>query len=68
MERVREGKYSNSFSRGGSVEGVQGMAELGFTIQGAGRKVVFIPPRAVSGKVVSIIKVSTVRFNILAFA
>ena len=33
------------------------MAELGFAIQGAGRKVVFTPPRAVSGKVVSIIKV-----------
>ena len=33
------------------------MAELGFTIQVVGRKVMFTPPRAVSGKIVSIIKV-----------
>ena len=58
MERVRESEYSNHVSRGRRVEGVQAMAELGFTIQAAGRKVVFIPPRAVSGKVVSILKVS----------
>ena len=44
------------------------MAGLGFAIRAAGRKVTFTPPRELGGKVVSIIKVSTVRFNILAFA